>query len=417
MSVTRREFFNKSAVVLGSSLLLEPLHHSLAKEFSSIPLAKGLQMSHIKEAVLEFRHLLGNENVLIDIQKLVPYTKIMIPSPDIQHQPIGALMVHSVRDIQGVLKICNQYRIPIWPISTGRNIGYGSAAPATPGQLVLDMRNMNKILEIDSDLCTALVEPGVTYRQLIDTINIQNLNIWVSVPSSGGLSGPMGNILDRGVGYNRAGEHFANFSGMEVILADGEILRTGLGGIANSTAWQSYRWGFGPWVDGLFSQSNFGVVTKIGVWMMQKPEAYQTFVIGWDDLEKMTKGIDVARKLRMDNVIENGVVGNTLYSTAQLIKRSALYKGKDAIPEAILAEYFSNKKMPRWGFVSCLYGTKEQIEVNLKIVQKAFKAEGGNFITGKDLTGDSNASHMERVMTGRTDMNEFGLYNFRGGGG
>jgi 4-cresol dehydrogenase (hydroxylating) len=175
--------------------------------------------------------------VLIDEANNAPYSKMMIPSPDIQHLPLGALIVHSVEEIQKLLVVCNKYKIPVWPISTGRNIGYGSAAPATPGQLVLDMRNMDKILEIDAVLCTALVEPGVTYRQLIDYINERKLNIWVSVPSSGGLSGPMGNILDRGVGYNRAGEHFSNFSGMEVILADGKILKTGLGGISNTTAW------------------------------------------------------------------------------------------------------------------------------------------------------------------------------------
>jgi len=380
-------------------------------------LAKGTSKAGLARAVAEYRKILGSKNVLIEAEALAPYSKIMIPSPNIQHQPIGALIVHSVEQIQKVLAVCNKYKIPIWPISTGRNIGYGSAAPATPGQLVLDMRNMNKILEIDPILCTALVEPGVTYRQLIDYINDRKLNIWVSMPSSGGLSGPMGNILDRGVGYNRAGEHFSNFSGMEVVLADGEILRTGLGGIANTTAWQSYRWGFGPWVDGLFSQSNFGVVTKIGLWMMQKPPGFQTFVVGWDDVPTMAEGVGVASHLRLASVIENGVVGNTLYATAQLVKRADMYTGQGAIPESVLAQYFADKQMPRWGFVGCLYGTPGQIETNLKIAKDAFEKAGGKFMTGPDIKGDPNAAHMERVMTGVTDLTEFGLYNFRGGGG
>src|SRR5207237_5523487 len=118
---------------------------------------------------------------------------------------------------------------------------------------------------------------------------------------------PMGNTLDRGVGYNRCGEHFSNFSGLEVVLANGEVLRTGLGGIPNTTAWQSYRWGYGPWVDGLFSQSNLGIVTKMGIWLMQKPAAHQAYVIAWDDVDNMAKGVEVAGRLRRDNVIENGV--------------------------------------------------------------------------------------------------------------
>lgn len=415
MSVSRREFMSTSAVI-GAAVFLNPIN-GVAETLVPASLPKGVTKVNFAKAVVEFRKILGAENVLVEVEALAPYSKIMIPSPNIQHQPMGALIVHSVEEIQKVLKVCNKFKVPVWPISTGRNIGYGSAAPATPGQIVLDMRNMNKILEIDPELCTALVEPGVTYRQLIDYINERKLNIWVSVPSSGGLSGPMGNILDRGVGYNRAGEHFSNFSGMEVVLADGEILRTGLGGIPNTTAWQSYRWGFGPWVDGLFSQSNFGIVTKIGVWMMQKPPSYQTFVVGWNDVPTMAKGVDVARHLRMANVIENGVVGNTLYAIAQLVKRADIYKGAGSIPEVVLAKYFSDKKMPRWGFVSCLYGTPEQIQTNIKIVQEAFEKEGGKFMTGKALEGDHNAAHMERVMTGVTDLTEFGLYNFRGGGG
>jgi 4-cresol dehydrogenase (hydroxylating) len=151
--------------------------------------------------------------------------------------------------------------------------------------------------------------------------------------------------------------------------------------------------------------------------MMQKPPAYQTFVVGWNDVQSMAKGADIARHLRLDNVIENGVIGNTLYAVAQLVKRSEIYKGHEAIPESVLANYFADKKMPRWGLVACLYGTPEQIEINLKIVQDAFEKEGGKFMTGKSLEGDQNAAHMERVMTGVTDLTEFGLYNFRGGGG
>ena len=414
-SVSRRDFLIGASAV-GAAAFLNPMN-AVAKVIAPASLPKGVSKGSFTKACTEYRKILGSENVIIDVGSLVPYSKIMIPSPNIQHQPMGALIVHSVEQIQKVLAVCNRYKIPVWPISTGRNIGYGSAAPATPGQLVLDMRNMNKIIEIDPELCTALIEPGVTYRQLVDYIDERKLNLWVSFPSSGGLSGPMGNILDRGVGYNRNCEHFSNFSGLEVVLPDGEILRTGLGGVKDSPAWQSYRWGFGPWVDGLFSQSNYGVVTKMGIWLMQKPPGHQAFTIGWDDVATMAKGVDVARQLRLDNIIENGVVGNTLYGTAQQVHRSEIYQGSGAIPEAVLAKYFADKKMPRWGFVACLYGTPEQLAINSKIVKERFENAGGKFRTGKDLEGDTNAAHMERVMTGTLDLTEFGLYNFRGGGG
>jgi 4-cresol dehydrogenase (hydroxylating) len=128
-----------------------------------------------------------------------------------------------------------------------------------------------------------LVEPGVTYHQLIDYIKEHDLDMWVSFPASVKIGGPVGNTLDRGVGFNRNGEHVANFCGLEVVLASGEVLRTGLGDVGDGSAWQAFRWGFGPWVDGLFSQSNFGIVTKMGLWLMKKPPKNQVLLVAWND--------------------------------------------------------------------------------------------------------------------------------------
>ena len=61
---------------------------------------------------------------------------------------------------------------------------------------------------------------------------------------------------------------------MEIVLADGELLRTGMGALPGAKTWQQYKSGFGPWVDGIFSQSNFGVVTKMGFWLMPEPDAF-----------------------------------------------------------------------------------------------------------------------------------------------
>ena len=70
--------------------------------------------------------------------------------------------------------------------------------------------------------------------------------------------------------------------GMEVVLPSGELMRTGMGampqpgakGSANSLdeeapnkCWQLFPYGFGPYNDGLFSQSNLGIVTKMGIWV------------------------------------------------------------------------------------------------------------------------------------------------------
>ena len=70
----------------------------------------------------------------------------------------------SVPDVQDVIKLCNEFEIPVWPFSVGRNVGYGGAAPRVPGCVGLDLgRNINKILKVDVDGAYAVVEPGVTF--------------------------------------------------------------------------------------------------------------------------------------------------------------------------------------------------------------------------------------------------------------
>jgi FAD/FMN-containing dehydrogenase len=125
--------------------------------------------------------------------------------------------------------------------------GYGGAAPRVRGAVVIDLgRRMNRILDIDPDDCTCLVEPGVTYFALYEEIQARGLkHLWVDVPDIGGGS-ILGNALDRGVGYTPYGDHWMMHSGMEVVLPTGEVIRTGMGALPGNNSWQLFPYGFGP---------------------------------------------------------------------------------------------------------------------------------------------------------------------------
>lgn len=381
-------------------------------------LPPGISKERFQKAIGELRSLLGPDNVIVELERLVPYTKIMIPQDEKLHQPSGVLIASTVEQIQGVVAICNRYKLPIWTISTGRNFGYGSAAPATPGQLVLDLRKMNKIIDVDPEMCTALVEPGVTYKELDNYIKERNLPVWLSFPSSGPIVGPVGNTLERGVGYNRYGEQAQHFCGLEVVMADGQVLRTGMGGVKGSNTWQSYRWGYGPWLDGLFLQSNFGIVTKMGLWLMAKPETNKGVFVPLADEDKLSKAIDTARRLRLQEVIETGMAGHSLYNMAMLAKRKDLFPGPDPMSDEVFGKILDQIKAPPYGFITTLYGTAEQVATNLKIVREAFK-DIGPVLTNDDIPAgpQSPLEHMHNNMTGKLTLNEFGVYNYRGGGG
>ena len=64
--------------------------------------------------------------------------------------------------------------------------------------------------------------------------------------------------------------------------------------------WQQYKFGYGPWIDGMFSQSNFGVVTKMGFWLMPQPDAYLTGTVTvpkYEDLIPLVDILDFTRRI------------------------------------------------------------------------------------------------------------------------
>lgn len=106
---------------------------------------------------------------------------------------------------------------------------------------------MNKILDINPEDYTCLVEPGVSFYALHDTLKSKGYDhIWVDTPDLGGGS-IIGNTVDRGIGYTPYGDHWACHSGLEVVLPTGEVIRTGMGALPGNNSWQLFPYGFGPY--------------------------------------------------------------------------------------------------------------------------------------------------------------------------
>ncbi len=383
-----------------------------------IALPEGVSEQQFDQAIAEFRTVLGDEHVLTEAEQLAPNMKIMLPVDVSDHTPSAAILPKSVEQIQAIVEICNKYKVPVWPVSTGRNLGYGSASPATRGQVILDLRRMNRILEVDAELGTALVEPGVTYQQLHDYIREHNLPLWLSCPAPSAIVGPVGNSLDRGVGYTPYGEHFLFQCGMEVVLPDGDVLRTGMGSIPKSNTWQVFKWGYGPALDGIFSQSNYGIVTKMGMWLMPAPPAFKPFLIRYPDEVDIEKIVETLRPLRMAMIIPNAVViAHALWEAGSHVKRADYFEGSGTISDAAISKIRKDHNIGAWNVYAGLYGSPDQIEVNWNIIKGAVGASGGELLTEEDMSHSSTFKYRSDLMRGDMNMGEFGLYNWRGGGG
>ena len=107
---------------------------------------------------------------------------------------------YTTEEVQKIVKWANEYLIPICPISMGRSLGYGGAAPRVPGSVVIDLgRRMNKVLSLDGENASCMVEPGVSFFSLYEEIQKKGLPLWIDTPDLGGGS-VMGSALERGFG-------------------------------------------------------------------------------------------------------------------------------------------------------------------------------------------------------------------------
>ncbi|MGH2850226.1 MAG: FAD-binding oxidoreductase [Solirubrobacteraceae bacterium] len=210
----------------------------------------------------------------------------------------------SVEDVQAVLGVANEFGVPVWTFGQGRNNAYGGSAPRVKGSILVSMREMNRVLEVNEGLAYALIEPGVRFFDLYDHLQEGGYRMWPSIPDLGWGS-VVGNTLEYGRGYTNYGEHPAMACGLEVVLANGEIVRTGMGGMSQSKVWNAYPWSFGPSHSGLFFQSNFGIVTKMGVWLMRRPDVFTSGWAKFDDDATIGPFTDAVRELMFEGVIRN----------------------------------------------------------------------------------------------------------------
>ena len=156
---------------------------------------------------------------------------------------------------------------------------------------------MNRILQVNEETCYAELEPGVSFQMLHDELARRGNKLMVSATSGPPHGGIIGNALDRGAGYGPYFDHFGMLCGMEIVLGNGDVIRTGDGGLDTEDPinWHVSRFSSGPALDGLFAQSNFGIVTRVGIWLMPRPPVSRSFHFVFPDDEDIEQIIDLCR--------------------------------------------------------------------------------------------------------------------------
>jgi hypothetical protein len=376
----------------------------------------GVSEVDFAEALRQFAAITGKDWVFTSEEDVDLYRDAYSPFLGEPEERISSAAVapDSVEQVQAIVRVANRYKIPLYPISTGRNLGYGGSAPNYTGTVVLDLKRMNRVLEVNERNASALVEPGVSYFDLYRYIEERNLKVWLDVPDPGWGS-PLGNSMDRGGGYTMPEyrNHFDSHCGMEVVLADGELLRTGMGAMPGAKTWQQYKSGFGPWIDGIFSQSNFGIVTKLGFWLMPQPDAFLSGTVLVPRHQDLIPLIDTV------NYLENSRVSNgfsELASPAMGVPAADDAKPMEPALKALIDKaidgdasgldaYAGQKGAAAWSCTLKFYGPERVLPLQWEYCKSRFAAiPGVRFVDGTLIRLPLTAAQKEQV-----HKPEFGL--------
>ena len=380
-------------------------------------LPEGVSAGDFDAAVKEMRAVVGNDWVHTDRETdLQAYVDPMSAVPRGHRMPSAAVSAASVEEIRAVLKVANKYRLPLWTYGNGKNFAYGGPAPKHAGYVVLDLKRMNRILDVDEDHGTCLVEPGVSYFQLYQHLQEIGSNLWIDCAAPG-WGGVMGNALEHGAGYTPYADHYVMSCGMEIMLADGSLVRTGMGAMPDSHAWQLFKYGYGPYLDGMFTQGNFGIVTKMGFWLMPAPPMSKPFLFTFENEEDLHPLMEILRPLKISMAWQNGAIAEHIsYSAAVLNPRSHYTDSKELISQTRWQEIAKELDLGMWNVYGCLYGLPENVEMTFQMIQGAMTSIPGARVFLEGDRDDPGFIYRANLMRGIPNMTEFNLVNWDGGG-
>ncbi len=245
-----------------------------------------------KEIMNELMQIFGKDNVLSSKISMEAYS---YDSSPFYGMPEAVVIAENTEMVSRCMHLAQQQKINVIARGAGTNLSGGCVADQ--GGIILALNRLNSILEIDEINQTALVEPGVTNMALQNAAQTHGL-MYAPDPASLRVATLGGNIAEgaggmRGVKYGVAKDHLL---GLEVVLADGEVVELG----GNNR--------FFPGIDltGIFcgSEGTFGIITKIRVRLVRIAESVRTLMAVFDSLEGA--GETVAK------IISSGIIPVTL---------------------------------------------------------------------------------------------------------
>ncbi|MGV3772857.1 MAG: FAD-binding oxidoreductase [Verrucomicrobiales bacterium] len=230
----------------------------------------------LSEVILsQLKSIVGPENVLLSKEDLIPYS--FDGTAAMQQMPGCVVFIRSTEEVAATLKLANEHRLPV--VTRGSGTGLSGGSLPSDDCIVLCTVRMEKILELDSANLTMMVEPGITTLQVADAAAKAGL-FYPPDPGSMRISTIGGNVAEnsgglRGLKYGVTRNYVM---GMEVVLPDGEIMWMGNKCVKDVAGYSLKDLFIG-------SEGTLGVITKVLLRLIPKPQAKKTMVATFSQMD------------------------------------------------------------------------------------------------------------------------------------
>jgi glycolate oxidase len=245
---------------------------------------------HIKAALIE---IVGEKNYTDNLIDMVSYS---YDASEHKHRPACAVWPEDTEQISKILQLATRAKFPVVPRGAGTGLS-GMAVPAKGG-IVLDLNHMNKILEISIEDRLAVVQPGVVYADLEEALAPYQF-FFPPDPASGKVATLGGNVNTNAGGLKGAkyGTTRDYVLGLEVVLPDGRIMKTGSKAMKSVSGYDLTRLFVG-------SEGTLGVVTEITLKINPKPTAASTSQATFENLEDAGRAVS--------QIMHSGIIPSAL---------------------------------------------------------------------------------------------------------
>ena len=355
----------------------------------------------INEAIDAWSDIVGRENVVTEAAVCNARATATFP---LNHHVPAIIYLSNLSQVQDCVRVANRYRVTIHPVSTGKNWGYGSSAPYATNCTIFDLSKMSRIVDYNEQLGYVTVEPGVTQQQLYEFLQAHGGKYWMDATGSSTACSVIGNTVERGFGHTAYSDHFGNSCDFQVVLADGEILETGLRRYGKAKSAHIYKWGLGPYIEGLFTQSSFGIVTRATIWLMPAPEYCQSFYLGLEKDNDLEGFIEAIQPLRLRRIVDCALHITNPYRMLSAVQQYPWEEmgGDTPLSKEVLEKMCRAQGIGAWGGSGVIAGSRAHVRATRRSIVRALRGRVRRltFIDDRKLRVAKALQYPYKILTG-----------------